>query len=967
MFFDAPSPLHEGSTVQCCRHVELTGQVRQKVVFFMRCSDVVTLMQKKKKGASNRDFEAWLTSNVGQEPFSKGGMPLKSHLRQRFELFTPQQPVDAQAPWFMTLEAAVFVIVRRGAMGPLLRAVAKAKGNKAFPKETTADKMLVSLWRAKLDVLSVPDVPGIEFSTPTVAFTRGVAASAPAPVRSRVADAVGEVGDPASAPPVMLRQVVEQRPEVPPAEEATTPIAVRRRPRSKAGDELLILADAAALTPKRVALDEAALPVSGSGSCDSLSESSSFAVRPPSVDDAPDSPAAAPVLVPPPLAEVARSGPAVEALVSAIKSAQDAQIASVRDPYEDVPKALSASSLVAFHIQHYPGIDTLKLRCTRAGHSVEPAPGGHGTRGPWRILLHAEGKNADTLRAFDRLSVVEMGIEYTKIESRASITLRGPIDSAPTVAQLLTTPLSLALPDELDNANARAQISQKAHLYPFALRHDPKTSRVQAMTPLAEDSIFLSVSLLGTLMREQLPQCGCGKRLRRDSIVCKFTEPFRELIIVGTCHRVGCGLKSVLFADRMRSEQRANHRRRGFVTLITQATPRPAMLLHHLLGGGSASPPRLNGPNGTRLYFSDACFEPAVKFMEGHFHEQMEFLAKFLCADVDVPVEVQISEDDEAGEAAAAPEGAVGPQMRSAKICGDGQHSRQTRKVLKNAPFTYVTFCSLSTGAVLLVVLLERKKLEKADLERREAARRLFPADKKEREAHVSAMPGYGYQFRGKVYRTHYRQAESAGLEIGLKILADYLGGDARINVAYDKLAAAPNLVTSIFISGKKLDDPWHVHKGFLPEMDALARSYPELSGLKECLEHPLRTLFKDKSTSSKQRAESILGWKFSDARELGAKATAALNELLKKIAKNFESVKPGFETSLVESFFSTHSAYWAKGMRYSLPTMYVHVACQVLQWNRVGDWPLKLWEVCKSALFKLECIDEQDEDEYTV
>lgn len=921
--FEVSSPLSGDQKIRACRRVVETGQNRQIVSLFVCGADLVTLLGRRKQDFRRDDIEQWLTSSFNQEPFCSKGVAVNTLLCRKHELEGLVPPHDDRAnPWYVQLGAAVFVLNRRSTG---VAEFIKSKSNKSavkMPRWTASDATLFSLWQSSLDRESRPEMPsmpdGTALSTPLQApgsFRRGIASAPPPPRPSN--DANDERAAAATAPPVLMRQ--SERVQGP-----DTPVALNRAKRAR-----------------KAALS--ASPAIASDDVDRVEVSShSEFVQEPS-----NSPVPVRVVEVLPPAPPIVSGKARDVMESECK----VQLEAILDPYAtSVPKTSDFGEVqdtVRFSLPIYPGIDAIKRRLLPHGHILEPFTTGQehlrATLGPWRVLLHAKDKGLDTLRAYGRLTTLNLSMQFTKIGAPAEATLFGPRLIIANVALVIATPVRMVLPEELENQ--RDRIEEQPHLYPFALRHDPCTARVKALAPLCDASVTVTVSFLEQLLNCR-PRCDRCKRLLAQSVhvTCDFVEPFRELRISAPCSY--CQKVVPLLPQALREEQQLRLRLHGFGTMISHTTPRPAVILHHLLGGGSAQPARLNGPNGKRSSFEEKCFPSIQRFMEDHYHEQMSFI-RDVGNVASVEASVLASEDDDEDDAAATAE---------IKLCGDGQHSRQTRAVLKNAPFTCVAFCSLVTGAVVLMLVLQRKDLEAADDARQEAARQKFPdaSDKAKREAYVKTLKGFEFAFRGVVFETHYRQAESAGVELGLKILAHYFGSDARMLVAYDKLSAASNLVTKCFPKhGEKLDDPWHVHKAWLPEMDSLAKAHSDLAGLKQHLENPLRNIFKNKKTSTEERSALIKAWKFSDKRSLSLEAAAALKDLLERIAKNFETVKPGFETSLVESFFASHSSHWEKGSRYSYASFFVRTACQVLQWNRVKDWPTVLWEFCAGVLFK--------------
>jgi len=77
------------------------------------------------------------------------------------------------------------------------------------------------------------------------------------------------------------------------------------------------------------------------------------------------------------------------------------------------------------------------------------------------------------------------------------------------------------------------------------------------------------------------------------------------------------------------------------------------------------------------------------------------------------------------------------------------------------------------------------------------------------------------------------------------------------------------------------------------------------------------------------------------------------LDRLKASIIGAFRATKPGFQTSMVESFFSTQAAFWQKGHRYTYEEFEMRCIFQALQWNRVENWQLKIWDLVKGVLAK--------------
>jgi hypothetical protein len=294
-------------------------------------------------------------------------------------------------------------------------------------------------------------------------------------------------------------------------------------------------------------------------------------------------------------------------------------------------------------------------------------------------------------------------------------------------------------------------------------------------------------------------------------------------------------------------------------------------------------------------------------------------------------------------------------------VAGDGQHTRQTRQVYGNSLTSVVALISISTGAVLIQVILHRKDLEKANDAVLAEAKRRFPnedkASKLAREKYIADTPGFGYFFKGRTYYTSYRSGEHGGLDIALQILRYYLGQDAPVQLAYDKLSTSKLLLGRHFPKGTKHDDGWHAQKALFKDSIELEKNHSDLLGVCREFSSQLKSKFLSTSESPDQKVAWAQSWKFADSREEQAEfdpnAKLALEKLLNQAADAFKSTKGGYSTAFVESYFSTHDSFWSKGQKYSRQSMFVHMSFQALQWNRVKDWPKVLFDVCRDVLFK--------------
>lgn len=296
--------------------------------------------------------------------------------------------------------------------------------------------------------------------------------------------------------------------------------------------------------------------------------------------------------------------------------------------------------------------------------------------------------------------------------------------------------------------------------------------------------------------------------------------------------------------------------------------------------------------------------------------------------------------------------------------CGDGAHCRNTRpNGVGHAPGSYVTIISTVTGAIIIQVCIERLELVKARDASVLKASEVFPfsADQdavvrkavaKQQKLFVEAQPGCAYLFLGKEYFSSYVLSEAAGLDIALAILKDHVGDNAmRGGLAYDDMTSCATTLRKQFPDMPKIGDPWHATKSLRVEIETLEADTVHggaFVGLKEHLFGAVRENFKSKAKSVADKAAWARGWQFPVV--FGRRFTAAQDEALRVLMENiaiaFEATRPGFATSMVESYWSTHAAFWAKGLKYSFPTLEMRMTFQALHWNRVRSWPQLVFQL---------------------
>lgn len=214
---------------------------------------------------------------------------------------------------------------------------------------------------------------------------------------------------------------------------------------------------------------------------------------------------------------------------------------------------------------------------------------------------------------------------------------------------------------------------------------------------------------------------------------------------------------------------------------------------------------------------------------------------------------------------------------------------------------------------------------------------------------------GFEYAFLEKRFYTKYAGAEHAGADLCVAILVSEMGAGVLESegLCYDKLSSIRGILKKHVPTGKKFDDPWHAHKALVAEIAQVERdsAASELTGLSGALTPAVKQQFKSKTSSTAEKAAWARAWRFPDQRELSPVPAEALSKLLESVAKEFEVTKPGFYTSMVESYFSTQNMFWQKGHSYTWPQIRIRLCAQLLHFNRVRDWQKTVYELCSGVL----------------
>jgi hypothetical protein len=349
------------------------------------------------------------------------------------------------------------------------------------------------------------------------------------------------------------------------------------------------------------------------------------------------------------------------------------------------------------------------------------------------------------------------------------------------------------------------------------------------------------------------------------------------------------------------------------------------------------------------------------------------------------PLRVQVHQDEDgeiADEAAPQPYRGVATvklfdDTDTTGASGDGAHSRNTRpNGFGNAPCTYVTIISTVTGAILIQVCISRHALAAVRSANEAAAAVKFPvtaestdeqrsALAKEQKAFVDVQPGFEYDFLGRKYCTNYIQSEAAGLDVALQILRDNIGEHAmRGGLAYDELSSCASSLRKHMPDVPKIGDPWHLCKSMRAEIEALETDKAHegaFTGLKQLLFGAVRENFKNKAKSTEEKVAWIQQYTFPTDRVMTPVQVEAFEKLKTKIAMTFQTTRPGFATSMVESYWATHGAFWAKGLKYEFAMLEMRMTFQALHWNRLLNWNQILFAAVLPLMQKKQLPDARE------
>jgi hypothetical protein len=142
------------------------------------------------------------------------------------------------------------------------------------------------------------------------------------------------------------------------------------------------------------------------------------------------------------------------------------------------------------------------------------------------------------------------------------------------------------------------------------------------------------------------------------------------------------------------------------------------------------------------------------------------------------------------------------------------------------------------------------------------------------------------------------------------------------------------------------------MHRAAIDKLEE-SKGQHSLNGLKAMFEPFLVELLKDKTTSVPTRWRGCGRGLSRAAAKYGREEREGLQKLLDNVCTLLLRLKPGFATSLVESFNSTYSRNWEKGQAYCLKSFEVRMVMAVLRWNRVPNWPKKVWDAAMPILLK--------------
>jgi hypothetical protein len=896
---------------------------------------------------------------------------------------------------YVSLPAAVFLLQRRSTGLSKLFA-------KTFPRETPGDRLLIDYLRSWLDA-----------RTATAAGLRGVETVSEENIATPAGSPRGiEGGDRARAMPTVyrpigrvpvttLRAVVRGftvAPTAPPSFRAFGAAAPLQTP------PLTVLAQVAAPPPPPIAMQDAVRRV--------LLPDFGAAAAGGGVLADPGGAAGAAVVAPPTFirpddrAALARSGnPVVAAVAEARLESQQL----CNDPYTDMPKRTACGEHAEMEVSIVCwSVAEMTDRLERNGHTVWKERGNK-TGGEYVVAFGAADKDRDALKCFDRLITVRLSVVPSRVVTAAvvaardpemHIVLRGPQLILPHLRAVLALPLAIDLPAEMDCVYTRNEIAQRPQLYSSRLRELDKKQSMFGWQPLGgSPCIRLRLPFLNALLQREAIECSkCGRAVPcRTFEVAQSANKFKGEILQGTCSN--CGVVTLMDVE-MNTESMLQRRASAVAALVSGdnfAVPRTFLKLTGLPStlarfGRSRENVCVRihdevlalGQDEMRLQMEFARDTYAVALARevlksGRDMDQVAACAAFLLEQRRLAAQerpgsrfqklYQDTLDKFAGLYQVGADGLVrfndgadlselrarvfggarmavavpadeaedvvaGVHLKPVSAAGDGQWSRQPRKKVGKAPHCIVSILNLRTGSALLSLVLSKEKLL-------EAAKTNRP---------------FVYYFCGVLFQTEYRDNECAGLEIALQILVRFVGAGAIRGFVYDCLTARDNLLEKYLPDVPRFNDSWHVMNQCRAQMDKIEESKGQssLHGLKATFEPFLLELMKDTTMSVDAKVLKVRQWMFpGPPREMREEERKALQKLLDSVCALLQRVKPGFATSLVEAFNSTYSRNWEKGQAYCFKSFEVRMVLALLRWNRVPNWPKRLWDAAMPSLIK--------------
>jgi hypothetical protein len=952
-------------------------------------------------GVAVANTSSWVMA--GLRPGGFGESFLSENVREADAVQRAEQLADvprdltpgAREDLYVSLPAVVFLLQRRS--NGLSKLFAKT-----FPRETLGDRLLMEYLRSWLDARTAgaPGLRGVEtVSEENVATPAGSPRSVGegdnrAPAMPTVYRPIGRV------PVTTLRTVVRGFTAAPTAPPSFRPLGTTTPLQTPPLTELT--SQVVALVPPPIAIQDAVrrvlLPDFGTaaagGALAGPSSAAGAAVGEPSRAPRLDEPGA-----------VAHGGNPVAAAVAEAR-AESQRICM--DPYTDMPKVSACGAFTVMEISVVCwSVAEMRERLERNGHAVWKEQGKK-TGGEYVVAFGAVGKDRDTLKCFDRLVTVRLSVVPSRIATAAVVAardpqmqfvLRGPQIVLPHLRSVLSLPLAIDLPAELDCIYTRNEIAKRPQLFSSRLRQLDKKQSMFGWQAFSGPCIRLRLSFLNSLLQKEAIECSKCRRavLCKTFAVTQSTNKFKGEVLQGTC--ATCGVVTLMDTE-MNTESLLQRRASVAAALVSGdsfAVPRTFLKLTGLPStlarfGRSRENVCVRihdevlalGQEEMRMQmefarnsYTVACAREALK--SGREEDEVAACAAFLLEQCRLAAQERHgtcfrSLYEEAGKkfaslyqigadgllrfrdgadlselkahvfggarmAVAVPpheaeDIVAGLHLKPVSAAGDGQWSRQPRKKVGKAPHCIVSILNLRTGSVLLSLVLSKEKLLEA----------------------AKANRPFVYEFCGVTFETSYRDNECAGLEIALQILVRFVGAGAIRGFVYDCLTARDNLMEKYLPGVPGFNDSWHVMNQCRAAMDKVEESKGQssLHGLKATFEPFLLEVMKDTTTSVADKVAKVRGWTFpGPPREMREEERTALQKLLDSVCTLVERVKPGFATSLVEAFNSTYSRNWEKGQAYCFKSFEVRMVLALLRWNRVPNWPKRLWDAAMPSLIK--------------